>query len=120
MTHGKDIIDANNGFVRLSYLIDQSGWAHSDKTPKRVDGYAFETPGWPDFHACVRWDRYWPWSDDLWIIDHYESGRCINRVAITDKEEAPAAVAKLLSEMGAERVSAAIAPFAAGDVKEIK
>jgi hypothetical protein len=96
-------------FKKISYLIDQSG-GFFDHTPKRVTGYAFETPGWPEFHACVRYDRRNTWSAKAWILDHFESGLALSGVGtIKNRDAAPEALAAFLSLKGEFKVRAAIA-----------
>jgi len=74
--------------------------------PKEVAGFAFEAPGWPEWHACVRYSNRWGeeiFSD--WIIDHYETGLGLSCVGpLQRKEDAPAAMAKLLNSKKRETV----------------
>lgn len=94
-------------FVRIKYLID---WKQSGKnSPYPVEGYAFETPSWPHFHACVR--RGCRFTSDLfddWIVDHYETGMAISLPGLRNRSDAPDALAKRLDEIGVEKVTAAL------------
>ena len=98
-------------FVKRAYLIDQTGGGLWSGTAKLVEGFAFETPGWPEFHACVRFDRRDTWCEKNWILDHYESGCSLPYLGLKSKEEAPAALAKLLESKGREKVAAALAKY---------
>jgi hypothetical protein len=91
---------ATDVFVPITYRI-----ALKDEC-KMVHGWAFETPGWPEWHACVRWgNRY---ADELfndWVIDHYETGLAISAAGHLDsREEAPAKMAALLELKGRDVV----------------
>lgn len=102
---GADIIDRQNGFIRMEYVIDQNGYSGSiNYPPRKVVGWAFETPGWPQFHACVRFDRDQPWLEDKWIVDHFETGLYVGEVKLTCKEAAPKALAKRLNKIGRRKV----------------
>jgi hypothetical protein len=94
----------------MTYII-QYVWQGS-KT-RAVQGFAFETPGWPEFHACIRHDRRSPWDAfDDWILDHYESGLAIAiNARIERKEDAPAMVAAYLATLGREKVRKALEPY---------
>lgn len=87
-------------FVPIKYRI----WLHTHSV--EVNGYAFETPGWPEWHACVRLGNRW--GDALfddWIVDHYETGFALSGVGVLQRrEDAPAAMAKLLNEKGRKLV----------------
>lgn len=100
--------DAPVRFIRIRYLIHQSVTGS-----RPVVGYAFETPGWPWFHACVRFDRRDTWSRKRWIIDHFESGLALYACELKSRKDAPQAVAKLLHEMGAEKVAKSLEPYIA-------
>lgn len=93
-------------FVRIKYKL-----SHKDGTPE-VEGFAFETPGWPEFRACVRWgSRYGVDDDDIfnnWIVDHYDTGLAVSLDRLSHREDAPAALAKRLEEVGREKVLAAL------------
>jgi len=97
--------------VPITYFIDQTGggvWPARE--PLKVKGFAFETPGWPKFHACVRFDRRPEWEHKkAWIMDHYESGLGLSGAGkVKRKEDAPNAVAKLLTMKGRREVAAAL------------
>lgn len=72
-----------------------------------VSGYAFETPGWPEVHACVQLGR----RDsamlfDEWIIDHFETGLAITcDKPIHTMEEAPYVLAAKLNKYGRPHVA---------------
>lgn len=96
-------------FKPISYMVE---WK-TDGNPsgsKRVDGFAFETPGWPEFHACVRYgNRGDSHLFGDWIIDHYESGLGISGCGrLTCKEDAPEVLARMLNKFGAKRVRKAL------------
>ena len=88
-------------FKPIAYMIDLRDG------PRQVNGYAFETPGWPEWHACVRYgNRY---GDDCfhdWIVDHYETGLALSGAGVLKRpEDAPKAMAKLLEEKGRDAVA---------------
>lgn len=88
-------------FIRMAYLM------HMGKdAPRPVVGYAFETPGWPAWHACVRWgNRYGDKIRPQWVIDHYETGLALSRCGhLKRKQDAPEAMRKVLEEVGREAV----------------
>lgn len=97
-------------FVKLKYLID---WKQNGQhAPFTVEGYAFETPGWPQFHACVRrGHRFVTDLFDDWIVDHYETGMAISLPGLRNRADAPAALAKRLDEIGVEKVTAALRKY---------
>lgn len=101
----------DRAFKRIVYRIDQSAGRGTGEF-KEVVGYAFETPNWPEFHACVRQGARLDSYVDGWIVDHFESGLAISEVgtlgSITD---APEEIAALLNKMGRKRVRKAIARY---------
>jgi hypothetical protein len=108
-----DIIDRQNGFVRIEYLIDQGCGGLDQGASMKVEGFAFETPGWPEFHACVRRGRRWNWYEEEWIVDHYESGYYVSVGKLANKEDAPMALAAKLKEKGREKVHAVLRSWGA-------
>lgn len=92
-------------FVPIMYRIN----ALSTGNLFDVVGFAFQTPGWPEFHACVRRGNRRDASiqdDDGWIVDHYETGLAISPAGeFSCKEDAPAALAAHLDSVGRERVT---------------
>lgn len=102
--YGAALIDRQNGFVRMDYFVDQSN-ATPPMPPLRVRGWAFATPGWPEFHACISFRPQYSWSTfNEWIVEHYETGYMVSAVKVSDKEEAPGALAKYLTNYGREKV----------------
>lgn len=97
----------SNEFKPIVYRIAIGTGVVTGTLDLEVAGFAFETPGWPEFHACVRFGNRW--NDGLfddWIIDHYETGLAISPAGyFKNKEEAPAALAALLDKVGRERVN---------------
>lgn len=92
-------------FMQITYKIAR----HDGSVWREVTGFAFETPGWPDFHACVRLGNRMKSNDDSlfdnWIIDHYETGFAISLAgSFEEQEAAPPALQRLLNEIGRERV----------------
>lgn len=87
-------------FVPLKYRIA------TGTGPQEVEGYAFETPGWPEWHACVRQgSRYGDSIFSDWIVDHYETGLGLSVLGtLKRKEDAPAAMAQFLNGKGRETV----------------
>lgn len=96
-------------FIKLRYLISQNNLG--PRPPKTVTGYAFETPGWAQFHACVRFDKRDTWFEKGWIVDHYESGFTVSQIEIKTRSQAPQALARFLNGKGLEKVSAVIGPY---------
>ena len=87
-------------FRAITYRIEFKGIGI-----QAVEGYAFETPGWPEFRACVRWGNRW--GDEInpsWIVDHYDTGLRISLGRMTHRKEAPAALCRRLDEIGREQV----------------
>jgi hypothetical protein len=98
-------------FVKISYRID---WVTRDEsTPIEVSGYAFETPGFPEFRACVRYgSRFHDGLFDDWIIDHYDTGLAVSlHEPLKRREDAPALLAKRLSEVGRDKVLKALMKY---------
>jgi len=94
----------NGKFVRVEYFI-----AQRNDPPKLVKGYAFETPDWSEFHACIRFDACEVWSNKRWIFDHYESGLALRQAGEPKyKDEAPAMLKRFLDGKGREKVLTAI------------
>ena len=92
-------------FVSIKYLIDQGG---PTRPPREVEGWAFEIPGWPEFHCCVRHDFHHPTSlFNEWIIDHFESGYHVG-VTLKCKEDAPLVMKQKLDAIGKKKVRRAI------------
>lgn len=91
-------------FKPIKYLID---WRPGTKL---VEGFAFETPGWPEFHACVRYgNRSGDSLFDDWIIDQFETGLAVSEAGrLKCKEDAPAALAKVLRKVGKKGVREAL------------
>ena len=90
-------------FVPITYVIE---YRWEGQTTRTVKGFAFEIPDWPEFHACVRWDRRNPWDTfDDWIVDHFESGLAISDAGkLTAKEDAPYVVRNVLEKYGRRKV----------------
>lgn len=88
-------------FIHIKYRIC---WTDNGVfAPREVDGFAFEIPGWPEFHCCVRWgNRLWENSVfNDWLIDQYETGRAISEAGYPQcKEDAPEIMRKLLDSKG--------------------
>lgn len=71
-------------------------------------GFAFEVPGWPEFHAVAH-----TLEDGTWTATHWESGKnCMPYYRHCDtKEEVPAVLAKYLTDRGPALVRTAIALY---------
>ena len=93
-------------FVKMQYLIDQSGYRPG--ATRLVRGWAFQVPGWPEFHACVRFDTVW--TSDLfntWQVDHFETGlKCGGLKILTCKEDAPLVLKERLEKVGKRKIAA--------------
>lgn len=91
--------------VPIQYLID---WSISQpgESSLPVEGFAFETPEWPEFHACVRRVTVGHVSElYAWVADHFESGLRVKQVTgLRCKEDAPAALKKELDRIGRKKV----------------
>lgn len=97
-------------FVPVKYLIDWSTMIARDSMA--VEGFAFETPGWPEFHACVRYNHCGSVFDMGWVVDHFESGlRVVQVKTLHRMEDAPAALQKVLDNFGRKRVTKAIGRY---------
>ena len=97
-------------FVPIKYLIDQS-YGSGNGPSRKVKGYAFQVPGWPNFHVCVRrGSRYFnDMNSDPWVVDHYETGLSVTSAGTFEKkEDAPAAMKKLLDSKGKTAVRKAL------------
>lgn len=92
-------------FVPIKYLADCR--IDGASVPRKVSGWAFQIPGWPEFHACVRFgNRFDPYGlCDHWLIDHYETGMSIIEAGnLARKEDAPEVMRKLLDAKGKDCV----------------
>ena len=71
-------------------------------------GFAFETPGWPNFHAVAHTNK-----EGKWVATHWESGlRCLkNRYGRETREEVPDELARWLDYFGPEYVQEVVAPW---------
>lgn len=88
---------------RIQYWIY---WSTAPQQRRLVTGYAFKTPRWPTFHACVRQGDQWTEIKDGWTIDHFETGLSLSNAGRPKrKEEAPRMLARFLDVIGAERVA---------------
>jgi hypothetical protein len=90
--------------VPIDYKVE---WSQGKFTKSLdVSGFAFETPGWPWFHACVRYgNRYGDSLFEDWVIDHYETGLAITLPKCLEcKEDAPDALRRYLNTLGKKHV----------------
>lgn len=102
--------------VPMKYLIDWS-IVSTGEGSMQVEGFAFETPGWPEFHACVRRVMFGRCSElSEWVVDHFESGLRVRQViGLRNRDEAPMALKKVLDRIGKKRVREVIGRYEAGD-----
>lgn len=89
---------------KITYLIDQSNKGQTPFPPRLVEGYAFQIPDWPEFHACVRWCG----ERGKWIVDHYETGYYVTLRRFNEKEHAPILLRAKLRKIGRKKVHKAL------------
>ena len=96
-------------FVRIRYRIH---WNGGKEDAREVEGFAFETPGFPEFRACVRmgnrlWNEESPF--DRWLLDHFDTGLAVSIDAdIGGPKDAPALLAAHLKKVGRKNVRKAL------------
>jgi len=70
-------------------------------------GFAFELPGWPEFHAVAHTD-----NDGRWTATHWESGRnCFPSDGCKTRAEVPDILRARLIMIGRDTVMKTIAPY---------
>jgi hypothetical protein len=105
--------DASSLLLPIRYRIE---WNWQGSASREVSGFAFEIPGWPEFHCCVRWGNRMH-EESLfndWLIDHYESGLAVMEAGrLERKEDAPETMRKLLDSKGKDRIHKVLRAYGA-------